>query len=86
MESPTPEKQPASSTSDGNGGSPLVENQPTEDNQQTQRSNILIFSVLSLVTLTHAFDATCICVTLPVSFHPLVPSTPFTPTLHTCSY
>ncbi|KAL6404840.1 hypothetical protein AUP68_11671 [Ilyonectria robusta] len=65
MDSPTPEKQPASSTSDGNGGSPLVENQPTENNQQTQRSNILIFSVLSLVTLTHAFDATCICVTLP---------------------
>lgn len=72
MASSTPEKQ-SDDEQTGQGHSPSVqfENQPTQENNQTQRSKLLIFLVLSLVTLTQAFDATCICVTLPVSFAPL---------------
>ncbi|KAF7535129.1 hypothetical protein G7Z17_g13261 [Cylindrodendrum hubeiense] len=65
MDSPTPEKQPMGPTGQRNSDTPLIENQPAEEKPQTTRSRIPIFLVLSLVTLTQAFDATCICVTLP---------------------
>ncbi|KAI5467784.1 major facilitator superfamily domain-containing protein [Mariannaea sp. PMI_226] len=38
---------------------------PIAKEERTSRTQLLIFFILSLVTLTHAFDATCICVTLP---------------------
>jgi hypothetical protein len=33
---------------------------------QGPKKNFFIWSALNLVTLTHAFESTCLCVTLPV--------------------
>ncbi|KAK7433164.1 hypothetical protein QQZ08_000095 [Neonectria magnoliae] len=51
----------------GQGPSPITQviSQPTPDINQTPRAKFFIFLVLSIVALTQAFDATCICVTLP---------------------